>query len=267
MSMIPKTGRVVITGSSSGIGAAYADRLARGGHPLMLVARRQRQLKALAERLRADFDADVEIVVADLEDASQLRGLEGRLRTEPIAALINNAGAGGLGPTAATTADRLETLIRLNVVALTRLSHAVLVGFRERGAGVLVNIGSVVAFSPSPNAAIYSGTKAFVLNFTRSLQLEYANSAIGIQLVMPGPVRTEFFSSQGMDGSVFPDQSYLTAEDLVDAALSGLDMGEEVTLPAVSDLIGWDRMEIARKDFMMRNLSGKVAQRYAGRTA
>lgn len=263
MSVIPRTGRVVITGASSGIGEAYAERLARDGYPLMLVARRHRKLKALADRLRSDHGADVEIVVADLEDPSQLRGLEGRLRTEPIAGLINNAGAGGLGPTAAASADGLETIVRLNVVALTRLSHAALEGFRKQKAGVLVNIGSVVAFSPSPSAAAYSGTKAFVLNFTRSLQLEYVGAPIRIQLVMPGPVRTEFFSSQGLDDSVFPAESYLTADQLVEAALSGLEMKEEITIPALADLRPWDKMEVARQAFMAGNRSGKVSARYA----
>jgi short-subunit dehydrogenase len=106
--------------------------------------------------------------------------------------LVNNAGAGGLGPTATTGADAQEALIRLNVIALTRLSIAALAGFRKAGTGTLVNIASVIAFGPSAGGASYSGSKAFVLNFTRSLQMEYADSDIRIQAILPGPIRTEF---------------------------------------------------------------------------
>lgn len=258
MSSYPKTGRVMITGASSGIGAAYARRLAELGYSLTLVARRKDRLEELAASLKGD----VEIEVADLEDADQLRRLEARLERDDFAGLINNAGAGGLGPIGAASAEALERNIRLNVVALARLSRAALAGFKGRGDGFLVNIGSILAYAPSPAAAAYSGSKAFVLNYTRSLQLEFAASDIRIQLLLPGPVRTEFFSSQGMDGSVFPTSSYLTAEQLVGAAMAGLRDGELVTFPSAADLSGWDQMETLRKALVASTLSGAVADRY-----
>lgn len=176
--------------------------------------------------------------------------------------LINNAGAGGLGPTAKSTADRMEKLNRLNIVALTRLSHAALMGSRERGAGTLVNLGSIIAFAPTLGGAVYSGSKAYVLNFTRSLQLEHADTGIRIQIVLPGPIRTEFFSSQGMSDSVFPDKSFISAEQLVDAALAGLAVGELVISPTMVKSESWVALEASTKQYLKETPSGAVAPRY-----
>lgn len=264
MSNYPQQGRVMVTGASSGIGAAYASALSRQGYDLTLVARRKDRLEALADRLRTESGAEVELQVADLEDAADLLALEDRLAGGGFAGLVNNAGAGGLGLIGAATADALERNIRLNVVALARLSRAALTGFKGQGAGLLVNIGSILAFAPSPAAAAYSGAKAFVLNFTRSLQMEFADSDIRIQLIMPGPIRTEFFSSQGMDGSVFPASSYLSAEQLVEAAMAGLRTGEAVTFPSLGSLEGWEQIEGLRKQMVGATLSGVVADRYLG---
>jgi short-subunit dehydrogenase len=197
----------VVTGASPGIGKAYADRLAAQGHALLLVARRQDRLTEVAADLASRHGVPVDTLVADLEQPADLAVLEQRLASEPVAALVNNAGAGGLGPTAKSTADKMESLIRLNIVALTRLSHAALVGFRARGAGTLVNIGSIIAFAPSKGGAVYSGSKAYVLNFTRSLQMKYAKTGLSIQVVMPGPIRTEFFSSQELSDGIFPTRA------------------------------------------------------------
>ncbi len=254
----------VVTGASSGIGAAYAARLAARGYSLLLVARRPDRLASIKDELSRAHRVEVETVVADLERPSELADVEARIASNDVAFLVNNAGAGGLGRSTDMTADQLERVIKLNVTALTRLSHAALTAFRKRNAGVLVNIGSVMAHSPSAGGAVYSASKAYVLNFTRSLQLEYADKPIQIQLVMPGPIRTEFFSSQGMSDSVFPNEAYLTAEQLVDAALAGLEAGEGVTVPSVLDVRTWNALEAARVEFMKATMSGKVASRYHG---
>lgn len=256
----------VVTGASSGIGKAYADRLAAQGHALLLVARRRDRLTELATDLANRHGVPVDTLVADLEQPADLAVLEQRLASEPVAVLVNNAGAGSLGPTAKSTADKMESLIRLNIVALTRLSHAALVGFRARGAGTLVNIGSIIAFAPSKGGAVYSGSKAYVLNFTRSLQLEYADSGLRIQVVMPGPIRTEFFSSQGLSDGIFPDQSFITAEQLVDAALAGLAAGELVTTPTLCDRSIWAGLEAERGRYMAQVMAGTVASHYLSAT-
>jgi short-subunit dehydrogenase len=262
MTSLPK-GRAAITGASSGIGAAYADRLARRGHALLLVARRADRLDALARTLTQVHNVDVETLVADLEDPVGLAAVEARIGRPDVSILVNNAGAGGLGPSAQVTADQIERIIRLNVTALSRLSHAALANFRADGQGLLINIGSVMAHAPSPSGAAYSGSKAYVMNFTRSLQAEHkTHPGVQIQLVMPGPIRTEFFSSQGLSDSVFPDSSYLTPDQLVDAALAGAEAGERVTVPSMADPAVWDGLEEARLAFMSTVSSGAVAPRY-----
>ena len=255
-------GLAVVTGASSGIGAVYAERLAARGHSLLLVARRPERLASTKDRLSSNYKVGVATLVADLERPSDVSDLEARVAADDVTFLVNNAGAGGLGRSEDITADQLERIIQLNITALTRLSHAALAGFRKQGAGVLVNIGSMMAHEAAPSAAAYSGSKAYVLNFTRSLQIEYAGSPIRIQLVMPGPIRTEFFSSQGVSESIFPPESYLAPEQLVDAALAGLDAGEPVTIPSMLDEHSWIALEAARTDFVKATMSGKVALRY-----
>ena len=226
------------------------------------MARREERWRQIVGTLREKYGASVEVYKADLTDAQELAGLEARLQGEQVAVLVNNAGVGGLGSSAGTTRDKMEEVLRLDVVALMRLSHVVLEGFRKRDVGVLVNIGSIMAMAPSPGGSVYSGCKAFVMNFTRSLQLEYAKAGIRIQLLMPGPIRTEFFSSQGMSDSIFPDTAYLSAEQLVDAALPGLDANEEISVPAMNDPQIWKSLEAARTAFLSANMSGQVAPRY-----
>jgi hypothetical protein len=255
-------GLAVVTGASSGIGAVYAERLAARGHSLLLVARRSDRLVRAKERLASNYRVQVATLVADLEWPSGVSDLEARIAADDVTFVVNNAGAGGLGRIADMNADQLERVIQLNITALTRLSHAALAGFRKREAGVLVNIGSMMAHSAAASAAAYSGSKAYVLNFTRSLQMEFADSPIRIQLVMPGPIRTEFFSSQGMGESIFPAESYLAPEQLVDAALAGLDAGESVTIPSMPDEQPWTALEAARTEFVKAMMSGKVAVRY-----
>lgn len=257
-------GTAVVTGASSGIGTVFARRLASQGYDLLLVARRADRLTALAQELARDHGAKVDIWTADLSVAADLAKLEQRLEEHPAAMLVNNAGAGGLGPTAVSGAEAQESLIKLNVVALTRLSVAVLAGFRKVGRGTLINISSVIGFAPAASAASYSGSKAFVLYFTRSLQQEYAGSDIRIQAVLPGPIRTEFFTSQGLSDAVFPDTAYISAEELVDAALTGLEQGEEITIPTLVDDESWNAMESERNRFLGNVMGGKVAARYLG---
>ncbi|GHA20716.1 SDR family oxidoreductase [Arenicella chitinivorans] len=257
-----KDGLAVVTGASSGIGAVYADRLAALGHPLLLIARRANRLEALAAQLQNQHNIDVETLALDLTSADDLRTLEERLESDNVEVLVNNAGGGGLGPLSSTNGDKMEALVRLNIVAATRLSQAALGGFRQRGKGTLINLGSIIAFWPSATAAVYSGTKNYILNFTRSVAMEFEDTDIRIQVVMPGPVRTEFFSSQGMSDSVFPDEYYITADQLVDAALAGLEQGEIVTNPTMEDPKIWEDMERARANYFASVSSGKVASRY-----
>ncbi|SEM79992.1 hypothetical protein SAMN02800694_1744 [Luteibacter sp. UNCMF331Sha3.1] len=254
----------LITGASSGIGAVYADRLAKRGHALMLVARRADRLETLAAQLTRDYGVEVGTLTADLTTTEGCLAVEASIANDTtIGFLVNNAGIGTIGSLATTSADALSNLINVNVLALARLTLAAVQAFEARGGGTIVNIASISAFRALKNGAAYSASKAFVLNFTRSLQLEAAGTNLRVQCVLPGPVRTEFLTAAGADDSVFPDESFITAEQLVDAALVGLDNGEDVTVPTLQDVGSYERAAAAFTE--LREEAGRrgvIAPRY-----
>jgi short-subunit dehydrogenase len=248
-------GIALITGASTGIGAVYADRLAKRGHDLILVARNKARLASLARRIANDTGRTVETVEADLTTTTDLHRVEDILRTNAgIAILVNNAGVGAAAPLLSSDVDKMEDMIRLNVTALTRLTYAVVPGFVERGNGTIINIASAVAIAPELLNGVYGGTKAFVLALTHSLVHEFADKAIRVQAVLPGATATEFWDIAGKPVHQLPAQIVMSADDLVDAALAGLDLGETVTIPSLPNQSEWDRYEAAR-----RVMSGKVS--------
>jgi len=235
----------LVTGASSGIGAVYADRLAARGHDLILVARRRDRLEALAERLRQAHGRRVEVHPADLADPDDLARIEALLRSrDDIGVLVNNAGLGAGAPSVSADPDAVETLVKINVLALTLLCLAATPRFAARGEGLIINIGSVIAVIPSPTAAAYSGSKAYVLNFSRSLQIEFSKTNVKVQAVMPGPVRSEFFGDRPPP---FPDELFMSAETLVDIAFRALDQGEMLCWPTLHDMQNWVAFEDARR--------------------
>ncbi|HEV2532426.1 SDR family oxidoreductase [Phenylobacterium sp.] len=240
-------GTALITGASSGIGAIYADRLARRGHDLILAARDEARLNAIAERLRAEAGVSVEVISADVTNRADLRVLEQRLRDDAaIQLLINNAGAALLSPFAAADPDDLDKLIQLNVTAVTRLANAAAAGFSVRGAGAIVNIGSVVGLAPEFGNTVYGATKAFVLYLSQSLAHELAGAGVRVQAVLPGATRTEIWERSGRGIENVPAEILMDADELVDAALAGFDAGELVTLPSLPDAEDWRAFEAAR---------------------
>jgi short-subunit dehydrogenase len=257
-------GTAVVTGASSGIGAVYADRLARRGYDLLLVARDGERLKNVADRLTRETGRHVEIVSADLTVKADVRRIEERLRTDrAITMLVNNAGVGATAPLIDSNIDALEKMIDLNVTSLTRLTAAVLPGLVERGAGTVINISSIVALSPELLNGTYSGTKAYVLNLTQSLHHEVGGKGVRLQAVLPGATSTAFWDRAGLAVEHLPSQIVMTAEDMVDAALAGLDQGEVVTIPSLPDAADWERLNSARQH-LQPNLSHSVpAARYA----
>lgn len=256
-------GTALVTGASSGIGAVYADRLARRGYDLILVARDVQRLNGLAERLTAQTGRHVETIGADLTVKADVRRIEERLRTDRgITMLVNNAGVGATAPLIDSDVDELEKMIDLNVTALTRLTAAVVPSLVERGNGIVINIASIVALSPEMLNGTYSGTKAYVLNLTQSLHHEVGGKGVQLQAVMPGATSTAFWDRAGLAVEHLPQQIVMTAEDMVDAALAGLDQGELVTIPSLPDVADWERFNSARQH-LQPNLSHKVpAARY-----
>ncbi|MCZ3382391.1 SDR family oxidoreductase [Kosakonia sp. SOY2] len=254
----------LITGASSGIGAIYADRFAARGYDLLLVARRGDRLQALADDLQHRHGVKISTLVADLSKAEGIEQVETVLRDDTtISLLVNNAGAANLAPILSSGADQHEAINTLNTTALMRLTLAALPRFVENNQGTIINIASVVAFHARAGSAVYSATKAWVLNFTRGLQEEFAGSNLRIQAVLPAATATEIWGHSGITLDALPEGSVMTSEDLVDAALEGLDQGELVTIPPVEDLQLWDNWEAARLALFSASRNGKPASRYA----
>ena len=263
MSTTAFKGTALITGASSGIGAIYADRLARQGYDLILVARTVERLRAAATLLTLQTGRSVEIVGADLTDPADLAEVESLLRTDSsITLLVNNAGVGATAPLLAADVEKMQEMINLNVTALTRLTYAAAPGFVARGTGTIINIASIVAIAPELLNGVYGGSKAFVLAFSQSLHHELAAKGIRIQAVLPGATATEFWDIAGTPVAHLPQEMVMTAEDMVDAALAGLAQGELVTIPALPEQTDWTAYEAARQTLMPNLSKTQPAARY-----
>jgi short-subunit dehydrogenase len=264
MSTTETKGTALITGASAGIGAIYADRLAKRGYDLMLVARNQNRLATLAQRLEKETGRSVATIVADLNDTADLALIETTLRRNPrITLLVNNAGVGAAAPLLDSDVEKMDEMIRLNVGALTRLTYAAAPGFVARGGGSIVNIASSAAISPETLNGVYGGSKAFVLAFSQSLDHELAGKGVRVQAVLPGATATEFWDIAGLPVSNLPAEIVMSAEDMVDAALAGLDQGETVTIPSLPDKAEWDAFDTARRAMSGRLSSTAPAARYS----
>lgn len=258
------TGTAVVTGASTGLGAVYARRLAARGYDLLLVARNGRRLDDLAAEITsAHADRKVEVLVADLTDAAGLGTLEQRLASDAsIEILVNNAGGSLFGPLDGADPAALENLVTLNVTSLTRLTAAVVGPLAARGHGAVVNVASALALNIMPVSATYSATKAYVLAFTQGLAQELADSGVQVQAVLPGAVRTEFWDGSGIDLSAFPDEWVMSADDAVDAALSGFDQCEPVSILSLPDAGEWESYDAARRALVPSLSRAVPAERY-----
>ncbi|MGU8077696.1 SDR family NAD(P)-dependent oxidoreductase [Burkholderia pyrrocinia] len=257
-------GTALITGASSGIGAIYADRLARRGYDLILVARNRDRLAALAERITNDTRRSVEIVDADLNDRASLAAVETKLKQDAsITLLVNNAGVGTHAPLLDSDVDAMTRMIDLNVTALTRLTYAAVPGFVARGRGAVINISSIVAISPETLNGVYGGSKAFVLAFSQSLHHELADKGVQVQAVLPGATATDFWQAGGLPLEHLPKEIVMSASDMVDAALVGFDRGELVTIPSLHAGEEWDAYEAARQTMAPHLSTDTPAPRYA----
>ena len=252
---------VLITGSSSGIGATYAERFARRGHDLVLVARDKARLDTLAARLRQENGVAVDVLQADLTKPSDLIAVEARLRDDTrIGILINNAGVAQSGSFIEQTPDTVEQLIALNTTALARLASAVAPRFVQAGEGAIVNIGSVVGLAPEFQMSVYGATKAFVLFLSQGMSLELAPKGVYVQAVLPAGTYTEIWKRADIDISAFPEM--MTVDELVDAALIGFDRRELVTIPPLHNAARWDALDAARQALLSDIKQARAAERY-----
>ncbi|NEU11385.1 SDR family oxidoreductase [Methylobacterium sp. BTF04] len=252
---------VLVTGASSGIGAVYADRFAKRGHDLVLVARDLGRLETLAERLRRETGVAVDLIQADLTRIADITRVESRLRDDSrIGVLVNNAGAAILGGFVEQGPEQLADLVSLNVTALTRLASAVAPRFAKAGDGAIINIGSVVGLAPEFGMTVYGATKAFVLYLSQGLHGELSPKGVYVQAVLPAATRTEIWERSGLDVNTLP--AVMETGDLVDAALVGFDRREAVTIPPLPDAGQWNTYETARAAMVPNFGQVHPAERY-----
>jgi short-subunit dehydrogenase len=225
----------LVTGASSGIGKAFAERLAADGYSLIVVGRRRDRLESLAASLP---ETDVRVLVADLSTDDGIDSIAGVCAAQPLAMLVNNAGVAHYMPMADLPATKARELLHVKVVAPTMLTQAALPGMIGRGAGTIINVAGMIAFSgPAPTSqmprrAVYAGTLAHIVALTQTLSAELAGTGVSAHVVCPGVVATEFHEVQGMDLSAVPR---MAAADVVSAALAGIRLGEIVSAPGVED--------------------------------
>jgi short-subunit dehydrogenase len=263
MNTLIHKGTALITGASSGIGAVYADRLARAGYDLILVARRADRLRTLARELTDRTGRSVETIAADLTHPADLAGVETVLRSDAsITLLVNNAGVGATAPLLQSDIADMDRMITLNVGVLTRLAYAAAPAFVARGNGTIVNIASIVALAPELLNGVYGGTKAFVLAFSQSLQHELADKGVRVQAVLPGATATDFWDVAGTPVAHLPTEIVMPVQALVDAALAGLAQGELVTIPSLPDSSDWAAFDQARKALGPKLSRSMPAARY-----
>lgn len=256
-------GTALITGASTGIGALYADRLAKQGYDVILVARNRARLDALASEISNTTGRAVEVLDADLTRPADLRRMEAKLREDAsINFLVNNAGFGAVAPLLASDVEVMENMVALNVTALMRLTYAAVPGFVARHNGTIVNISSIVAIAPELLNGVYGATKAFVLNFSHSLNHELADKGIRVQAVLPGVTATDFWNVAGHPVENLPQSMVMTADAMVDAALAGLAAGERVTIPGLHDGSKWAQFEAARGELSTIMSQSTPAARY-----
>ncbi len=260
-------GTALITGASSGIGAAFADRLAHDGYDLILVARRRERLETLAEHLRREEAVAVTVLVADLTEPADLGCVEREIdECAALEFLVNCAGIAGYMPFAALPPDQAEAMIGLHVVAPTRLTRAALPGMIARAHGAVINVSSALAFSgsapspPLPKRAVYAAVKSYVNTFTEILARELEGTGVRVQALCPGIVRTELHEVAGYDVSHVP--AMLEADDVVRASLAALALGEIVCMPGLEDAALLGEMERARGRLMEGARGGSIASRY-----
>lgn len=191
----------LVTGASSGIGAAFARQLAARGAALVIVARRQAELDALATRLRADHGVTVEVIALDLGTATAAGELFARTEGagRPIDVVINNAGFGDHRYFVDQSWDRVAAMLQLNIATLTELTHRFGRAMAARGRGHLLNVASVGAYTPSPSYAVYAATKAYVRDFTEAVAFELAPRGVRVCSLCPGLTATEFQAVAGQE--------------------------------------------------------------------
>ncbi|GAC1527311.1 MAG: SDR family NAD(P)-dependent oxidoreductase [Thermoleophilaceae bacterium] len=255
----------LVTGASSGIGQAYAERLASEGRDLVIVARRADPLDELKRRLEAEHGVSVDPLVADLSTESGMSRVDAVAADARLETVIDNAALAHYMSFLELPSESAQELVKLNALAPLRLIHAALPGMVERGRGTVVSIATQLVFSASadntrlPKRAVYTATKTFLFTLIRLLELELRGSGVRLQVVCPGVVRTEFHTRQNMDMSHMPR---LEPEQVVQASMRGLKLGEVVCLPSLEEVDRLERRDQSDLDVLAGGMRPALASRY-----
>jgi short-subunit dehydrogenase len=255
----------LITGASSGIGLAYARRLAVDGHDLVVVARREDRLRSLAKDLAA-HGATTEVLVADLATTDGTSAVEKRCAAGDLALVINNAGVSRYKPFVELEPAAIDELTRLHVVGPTRIARAALAPMVARGSGALINVASLLSLSGTlppgqlPFRAVYASCKAYLLLLSQQLAHEVGGKGVRVQVVLPGIVATEFHDDMGAARSALPPG--MKADDVVTASLSALAAGEVVCIPPLADPAAFEAVGKAQLGVFPSARSTELAARY-----
>jgi short-subunit dehydrogenase len=259
----------LVTGASSGIGEAFARALGRDAWDLVIVARRQQRLAALAREISAAHGVRVEPLAADLAKPTGLRAVSDRIaRGRPLELLVNDAGLGDFKPFTESGWSRAESEIRVNVLAMVRLTHAALPGMVRRRRGAVINVSSTAAFAPCPSFAIYGATKAFVNSFTEALHLELQGTGVRVQALCPGLTTTEIFTRAGADTSALPGFLWMEPEAVVAESLASLAKGRVVCVPGLGNRAHANHPRALTQAATTRNAhaaTSRIAQGLSGR--
>ncbi len=258
----------LVTGASSGLGAAFAERLAKDDYDLIIVARRRERLEVLAQQLQVSHPVNVQVLVADLSKPNDLHRVEKYIGDSVLELLVNNAGFGGYKPFIELDPDQAEELINLKVLAITRLTRAALPNMVKRRRGSIINVSSRLAFSGSmgssqlPKRATYVGANAFINAFSQLVQSELEGTGVRVQALCPGVIRTEFHERVGADPNRFPPEIVMSPEDVVNASLAALKSGEVICIPALEDRGLLKQIQDDERRLFEQTRSGTLAKRY-----
>jgi short-subunit dehydrogenase len=266
--------RALVTGASSGLGSAFAERLANDQYSLTIVARRVVRLEELAANLNKKYATEVEVVQADLADRTRLKSLEEKIsHGPPLDLLVNNAGFGGYQPFINLDPDKADELIRLQITAVTRLTRAALPAMIANRRGAIINVSSRLAYTGSlaapslPKRAVYAATKAYINTFTQILHSELAGTGVRVQALCPGVIATEFHERMGIDISRIPPSIVMKPQDVVEASLVSLLHDEVVCVPTLEDTSLLDRVHEGHLALWEKSNSGRIADRYSANSA
>lgn len=259
-------GVALVTGASSGIGRAFAERLARDGYHVVLVARRRDRLEAVAREIET-VGASAEVIVADLANAEDLDAVERRARAGDVSLLINNAGFQTYTPFIDLSMDRAQSEVAVQVTAVMRLTHAVLPAMIARGSGAVINVSSMLGFSGGlnhpflPKRSVYAGTKAFVTTLSELLAAEIEGTGVRVQALCPAVVRTEFHDVDGQP-VLRPNAPVMEPDDVVKASLGGLRTEDTICIPALEDRDRLSAVTDASRALFEAGRGAELASRY-----